>query len=111
MSSSSDLSASCLVPLSTKAPLVSMPVLSNTNTSAAARVSSTCPRVLSRPNLVKEPIAAVTAVGVASDKAQGQVTTNTARVISKAREGSCINQKPATKVAITNKPATKYAAI
>ncbi len=56
--------------------------------SASARVTTTC----ARPSA---PAAAASAAGVASDSAQGQETTSTAKVTASAREGPCCHHASA----------------
>ncbi|VVN22930.1 hypothetical protein PS623_04383 [Pseudomonas fluorescens] len=73
-------------------PSVSVPVLSKITVSIWLRPSSTCPRVTSRPSLCRVPVAVVSAVGVASDRAQGQVATSIASTIQNARLGSSCHQ-------------------
>ena len=59
---------------------------------------------------MRAPVAAVTAAGVASESAQGQVTTSTASVISKARAGSCVHHHQATAAAAASTAPTNQAA-
>ena len=68
---------------------VSVPVLSKTTRSTRAKVARASGETTSTPMAARRPCAAVSAAGMASDKAQGQLTTSTASVTSKARDGSC----------------------
>ena len=65
-------------------------------------------RVISRPRRASDEVAAVIAVGVARDSAQGQVTTSTASVAANAREGSTSIQAPATTAAASSTPPTNH---
>ena len=67
---------------------VNVPVLSNTTVSTLANVSSACKRRTNTPPFAKRPAVANMAVGVANDKAQGQVTIRTATATDKACWGS-----------------------
>ncbi|MNE11384.1 hypothetical protein D3C80_1041380 [compost metagenome] len=69
-------------------PSVSVPVLSKITVSIWLRPSRTWPRVISRPSLCRVPVAAVSAVGVARDSAQGHVATSMASTIQNALAGS-----------------------
>ena len=89
-------------------PKVSVPVLSSTTRRARASASSASARVTSSPRRARAAVAAVIAVGVASDSAQGQVTTRTARVVSNARLGSTSIHAPATHAATSSTPATNH---
>ena len=91
-------------------PSVSVPVLSNTKCVAAASVSSAWPRVTSTPRRNSVPVAAVSAAGVASDSAHGQVTTSTATVIHSARDGSIAYHARATTAASTSSAPTNQRA-
>jgi hypothetical protein len=68
-------------------PVVRVPVLSITMRLARVRMSSTWPRRSRMPLRVRLAVAEVSAVGVASERAQGQVATSTARVTQKACSG------------------------
>jgi len=65
-------------------PYVNVPVLSNTNSSVLANSSIDAPSFTRIPYLVRFPIAAIIAVGVAKTSAHGQNTTRivTDRAIS-----------------------------
>ena len=71
---------------------VSVPVLSNTTVSTPAKVSMACKRRTSTPWRASKPALVSMAVGVASDKAHGQVTTSTATAAMMARAGSVGHQ-------------------
>ena len=58
--------------LRVRRPSVRVPVLSSTRVSIWFRPSSTWPRVSNMPSLCSEPVAAVSAVGVANARAQGR---------------------------------------
>ena len=73
-------------------PTVRVPVLSKIMSFACANDSNTCPLVIKKPFERNRLVAAVSAVGVAKDKAQGQVTTNTESAIEKASEESFNHQ-------------------
>ena len=81
--------ARTLVPASTKPSRVSVPVLSNMTVSTLANASKASSLRTNTPRRAKAPAAASMAAGVASDKAQGQVTTNTATATISAWPGSC----------------------
>src|SRR5690554_7568775 len=74
----------CCWPLRLSSPRVRVPVLSNTTVSMVFMDSRVWPRVGRKPSLRRRTVAEVIAVGVASDRAHGQVTTRTDRVISNA---------------------------
>ncbi|MNH01074.1 hypothetical protein D3C79_602840 [compost metagenome] len=83
-------------------PSVSVPVLSKITVSIWFRPSRTWPRVNSKPSLCKVPVAAVNAVGVASDSAHGHVATSMAKTIQNARDGSsCHQSRPMAAAAIS----------
>ena len=93
---------------------VKVPVLSTTTMSTFANRSRASGRVTRRPRRASRVVAAATAAGVASDKAQGQVTTSTANAAGSAREGSTKSQNVAAHVAsvtvsTTNQEATRSA--
>ncbi len=73
---------------------VRVPVLSNTTSPMAGSVSMRRSEIASRPARCSTWWAAVRAVGVASESAQGQVTTSTDRVIQNASSGAQCNQRP-----------------
>ena len=73
---------------SASAPSVSVPVLSSTIVAGRARRSSASPPVIRMPARAARPMATVTASGVASASAQGQVTMSRAIALSSARLGS-----------------------
>ena len=90
---------------------VSVPVLSKMTVSMLARDSIACMRRTSTPRLASAPAVVSMAVGVASDSAQGQVTTSTATAAIKARAGSVRHQNAAAKTAASNTKARKGLAI
>ncbi len=85
--------------LSVRRPSVRVPVLSKITVSMWFSPSSTCPRVISRPSLCRLPVAAVSAVGVASDRAQGQVATSSDSTTQKARWWSTCHHSAPTAAA------------
>uniref|UniRef100_A0A0A9E2C7 Secreted protein n=1 Tax=Arundo donax TaxID=35708 RepID=A0A0A9E2C7_ARUDO len=58
-------------------PIVSVPVLSKTMQSTLCTLSRACPPLIRTPCEAPTPVATITAVGVASPKAQGQAITIT----------------------------------
>ncbi len=71
--------------------------------------SSTCPRVTSRPRRCRLPVAVVSAVGVASDRAQGQVATSMASTIQNAVWASAAHhQALPTTTAASSTVSKKY---
>ena len=93
-------------------PSVSVPVLSKIRSLAPASDSIAWPRVTIRLCLAISPVATVSATGVASDSAHGQVTTSTDTAIHSARDGSiCIHSSAAvaasSRMAPTNQPAAR----
>ena len=74
---------------SAKTSRVSVPVLSKTTVSTPASASSACKRRTSTPRRAIQPALASRAAGVASDRAQGQVTTRMETATISARAGSC----------------------
>ncbi|VVN16601.1 hypothetical protein PS639_04069 [Pseudomonas fluorescens] len=96
---------------SARRPSVRVPVLSKITVSIWFRPSSTWPRVNNRPSLCKVPVAAVRAVGVARDKAHGQVATSIASTIQNARDESSSHQtRPMTAAAISDSSRNHCAA-
>ncbi len=73
-------------------PKVNVPVLSKMIWLQRASDSRLWLRMVSRPWLSMLPVAALMAVGVASDSAQGQVTTSTATRIGNQLSGDCCHQ-------------------
>ena len=73
-------------------PWVRVPVLSNTKRVDRPRVSSAFFPVMISERRASAPVAAVMAVGVASDNAHGQVTTNIATVTGNQRSGAVCHQ-------------------
>ena len=71
-----------------KASRVKVPVLSNTTRSTCDSASRACKRRTKVPCRARAPALASIAAGVASDRAQGQVTTKMATAIIKACPGS-----------------------
>ena len=71
---------------------MSVPVLSNITVSTAASASNASSRRTSTPRRASAPAADNMAAGVASDKAQGQVTTSTDTATISARCGSVCHQ-------------------
>ena len=65
-----------------------MPVLSNTTVSTPASASTACRRRTRMPRRANAPALASMAAGVASDSAQGQVTTRMATATISACPGS-----------------------
>ena len=104
---SGPVSARGITALTVILPRVRVPVLSNTQRSTRARVSSTWPRRIRKPRRRNSALATVRAVGVARERAQGQVTTSTERVTHRAREGSIHHQVAATSADTTSTAATK----
>ena len=69
-------------------PRVKVPVLSRITVLSLCEISSASPFLISIPNSAPLPIPVVTAVGVASPKAQGHAITKTAiRVVKEKRRG------------------------
>src|SRR5690606_14955923 len=62
------------------------------------------------PRRASEAVLAASAAGVAMDRAQGQLTTNTAIVIGKARGASAHNQNTAAAPARTSRATMKWRA-
>ncbi|OAD21068.1 hypothetical protein THIOM_003183 [Candidatus Thiomargarita nelsonii] len=93
-----------------KRPSVNVPVLSKTKWVARAKLSKACPRVVNKPARVRVLVAAVIAVGVANDSAQGQVTTKTESVIASHASGSTYHQYTATPKANSSTPSTNHEA-
>ncbi|MNT04484.1 hypothetical protein D3C72_1390630 [compost metagenome] len=89
-------------------PVVRVPVLSITMRLARVSTSSTWPRRSSMPLRVRWAVAEVSAVGVASDRAQGQVATSTDRVTQKARSGAWKCQKVQTAAAMSSSTRMKW---
>ena len=81
-----------VVPVRLSSPRVSVPVLSKTTVSIVFIDSRVCPRVGRKPRRRSLTVADVIAVGVASDSAQGQVTTRTESVMSKALSAPASHQ-------------------
>ena len=73
-----------MVCLTFRRPSVSVPVLSNTASVATAKVSKACGPATNTPCAASLPVDAARAVGVASDRAHGQVMTSSETVIHKA---------------------------
>ena len=73
-------------------PVVKVPVLSKAKQSIFGIVSITWADFIIMPSRFNRVVAQVKAVGVAKDKAQGQVATNTDKVIQKASSGKCCCQ-------------------
>ena len=65
-------------------PRVSVPVLSKMMSVVWASVSRVCLPLIKMPSRASAPVEAAKAVGVASDKAHGQVMTSRATVIQSA---------------------------
>ena len=94
--------------LTESCPLVSVPVLSNTTSPIWASVSRLCLPLMRMPSLASAPVEAASAVGVASDKAHGQVMTSRATVIHKAVCASAYQAQPIkTGMASKSSPNTK----
>ena len=97
--------------LTDNSPRVSVPVLSNTTSSICPKASSAFLPPINTPSLASAPVEAASAVGVASDKAHGQVITNSATVIHKAVWASAYKVQPInTGTAKINSAATKLEA-
>ena len=77
---------------SCKLPVVSVPVLSKMKSSAMASRSSASEDLQAIPRFIKAADAEVTALGVASASAQGQVTTSTEMVTGRTSAGSTCHQ-------------------
>ena len=91
-------------------PYVNVPVLSNATWVTSASVVMVCPRVAKNPMLANRLVETVNAMGVANDKAQGQVATNTATVAQMAWLGSIKYHAKNTILAITSTRATNQRA-
>ena len=65
---------------------------------------------MSKPNLVAVPCAAASAVGMAKDRAQGQLATKTATSTVQARLASIKYQNIAEEKALNIRKVTKYPA-
>ena len=91
-------------------PPVNVPVLSNTTWQCRARRSMTCARVMTKPNRRSAIAAAVIAIGVANDSAQGHDTTSTAMAVGSARAGSTNCHARNDAAAIARMAATKRCA-
>ncbi len=87
-------------------PDVNVPVLSKTIWVALDNTSMASPLVTRSCNCEKRLPAVANAAGVASASAQGQVTTSTDNVMTKARSGAARYQYAATKVAISKSATT-----
>ena len=87
-------------------PVVRVPVLSRITRSTWESASMASARVTSTPRRRSWPWPAVSAVGVASARAQGQVTTSTERVIHSTREGSMNHHTMATPRATNSRRST-----
>ncbi|CRQ87724.1 hypothetical protein PAERUG_E16_London_17_VIM_2_04_14_03148 [Pseudomonas aeruginosa] len=96
--------------LSVRRPSVRVPVLSKITVSMWFSPSSTCPRVISRPSLCRLPVAAVSAVGVASDRAQGQVATSSDSTTQKARWWSTCHHSAPTAAATSRTMSRNHCA-
>ena len=81
-----------------------VPVLSNTTVSTCASASKACRRRTNIPPPARRPAAASMAAGVASDRAQGQVTTNTDTATISARSGSLSHHHRAAPAALSITP-------
>ena len=100
-----------MIRLTDSCPLVSVPVLSNTTSSICASVSRLCLPLINTPSSASAPVEAASAVGVASESAQGQVMTSSATVIHKAVCASAYHVQPMkTGMASSSSPNTKLEA-
>ena len=91
-------------------PSVRVPVLSARQWVASASRSTAFARVAMRPARARAPRAAVIAAGVASERAQGQVTTRTETSTGIIRAGSWTSHPMATPAASTRTPPMNHAA-